>query len=940
MVTIPRLVVAAAASSAGKTTIATGLMGALRAAGHDVAGFKVGPDFIDPGYHALATGRPGRNLDAVLTSEELVPRLFLHGAGRSAALSSRATAEPERSLRSAALSSRATAEPERSLRSAALSLRRAARHEGPPTLPELQESPADIAIVEGVMGLFDGQLGRDGFGSTAHIARLVDAPVLLVVDAAGSSRTAAAAALGLRAFDLPSSSPGARPGVFPLIAGVIVNRVASSRHAAELAAVFERAGLPVLGMVPRNAGIAAPSRHLGLVPAAERDESAATVAALAAHVAEHVDLDAVRQLAAAAPGLDTEPWDPTAAVTPVTGRPVVGVMAGRAFTFRYAETEELLRAAGCTVVEIDPLRETELPAGIAGLYIGGGFPEVHAIELSRNAGLRRAIADAVRSGLPTVAECAGQLYLGEHLDGHPMVGVLPASARMTPRLTLGYRSAVAPSDTLLARAGEAVTGHEFHRTQTVPRAGGRPAWRWAEAEEGFSLDPADTGAPTLHSSYLHLHWAGQPGCAQRFAEAAAGFAWRGALRDADHSSLAVGSSGSGKVTVAEERPRDEATRATVPEERPRDDAARATVPEERPRDDAASRRADPQADGIDLHHHGDHDVAPGLVDLAVNVMLPGPPSWLAEVIGRTIPGLGAYPDAREARQAIAAAHGVPPEMVLPTAGGAEAFALIARTLGASHPLVVHPQFTEPEATLRAAGHAVQRWLLPVTADSAPPPLADLPSWADALFVGNPTNPTGWLHRHDHLLAAGEGRLLVVDEAFMDATDEAESLIGPQMPNRLVLRSLSKTWGLAGLRVGYVVGDPALIARLENAQPAWPLSAPAIAAIVATNTPTALAEARERYASLPAHRAHLATALAAAGFTSIPSAAPFVLIDTSPCGPASVRVPLAAAGFAVRRGESFPGLTPAWIRVRVPEPAVADRFVAALATLRLQGPARG
>ncbi len=926
MVTIPRLVVAAAASSAGKTTIATGLMGALRAAGHEVAGFKVGPDFIDPGYHALATGRPGRNLDAVLTSEELVPRLFLHGAGRSPALSSRRRPEQERSLRSPALSSGATAEPERSLRSAALSLRRAARHEGPPTLPELQESPADIAIVEGVMGLFDGQLGRDGFGSTAHIARLVDAPVLLVVDAAGSSRTAAAAALGLRAFDLPSSSPGARPAVFPLIAGVVVNRVASSRHAAELAAVFERAGLPVLGMVPRNAGIAAPSRHLGLVPAAERDESAATVAALAAHVAEHVDLDAVRQLAASAPGLDTEPWDPAAAVTRVTGRPVVGLMAGRAFTFRYAETEELLRAAGCTVVEIDPLRDAELPAGIAGLYIGGGFPEVHAIELSRNAGLRRAIADAVRSGLPTVAECAGQLYLGEHLDGHPMVGVLPASARMTPRLTLGYRSAVAPSDTLPARAGEAVTGHEFHRTQTVPRAGGRPAWRWAEAEEGFSLDPAGTGAPTLHSSYLHLHWAGQPGCAQRFAEAAAGFAWRGALRDADHSSLAVGSSGSGKVTV--------------PEERPRDEAARATVPEERPRDEAASRRADPQADGIDLHHHGDHDVAPGLVDLAVNVMLPGPPSWLAEVIGRTIPGLGAYPDAREARQAIAAAHGVRPEMVLPTAGGAEAFALIARTLGASHPLVVHPQFTEPEATLRAAGHAVQRWLLPVTADSAPPPLADLPSWADALFVGNPTNPTGWLHRHDHLLAAGEGRLLVVDEAFMDATDEAESLIGPQMPNRLVLRSLSKTWGLAGLRVGYVVGDPALIARLENAQPAWPLSAPAIAAIVATNTPTALAEARERYASLPVHRAHLATALAAAGFASIPSAAPFVLIDTSPCGPASVRVPLAAAGFAVRRGESFPGLTPAWIRVRVPEPAVADRFVAALATLRLQGPARG
>ncbi len=893
MVTLPRLVVAAAASSAGKTTIATGLMGALRAAGHEVAGSKVGPDFIDPGYHALATGRRGRNLDAVLTSEELVPRLFLHGAGEQSSLSPDPPDTPIERVETRSIGGSGP-------RSAAPSLRRAARHEGQPR-------PADIAIVEGVMGLFDGQLGRDGFGSTAHIARLIEAPVLLVVDAAGSSRTAAAAALGLRAFDLPSLSPGPRPGVFPLIAGVIVNRVASSRHAAELAAVFERAGLPVLGMVPRNAGISAPSRHLGLVPAAERGESAATVAALAAHVAEHVDLDAVRQLAATAPDLDTGPWDPAAVVTPVTGRPLVGIMAGRAFTFRYAETEELLRAAGCAVVEIDPLRDTDLPPGLAGLYIGGGFPEVHAVELSRNATLRATIAEAVRDGLPTVAECAGQLYLGEHLDGHPMVGVLPAAARMTPRLTLGYRQATAPSDTVLASAGTTVTGHEFHRTQTVPPAGASPVWTWAEKSEGFSLDPAGTGAPTLHSSYLHLHWAGQPACAQRFAQAAARFGGLGALRDADRSFLATGSSGSGKGTVPEERPRNEVASRGAP--------------------------AGPQVDGIDLHHHGDHDVAPGLVDLAVNVMLPGPPSWLADVIGRTISGLGAYPDAGEARRAIAAAHGVPPEMVLPTAGGAEAFALVARTLTASHPLVAHPQFTEPEAALRAAGHAVQRWLLPVTADSPPPPLGDLPAWADALFVGNPTNPTGWLHRRDDLVTAGEGRLLVVDEAFMDATDEAESLIGPQMPNRLVLRSLAKTWGLAGLRVGYVVGEPALIARLERAQPAWPLSSPAIAAMVATSTAEAAAEARRRYATLPEHREHLTSALAAADFASVPSAAPFVLVDTSPCGAGSVRAPLAAAGFAVRRGESFPGLAPSWIRVRIPEPEVADRFVAALAALR-------
>jgi cobyrinic acid a,c-diamide synthase len=843
MVRLPRLIVAAAASSAGKTTIATGLMGALRSAGHDVAGFKVGPDFIDPGYHALATGRPGRNLDAVLTSENLIVPLLLHGA----------------------------------------------------TTP----TPAEVAIVEGVMGLFDGQLAREGFGSTAHIARLVDAPVLLVVDAAGSSRTAAAVALGLRSFDERIR-----------IAGVVVNRVASSRHAAELAAVFESASLPVLGMVPRNAGISAPSRHLGLVPAAERRESVATIEALAEHIGEHVDLDAVLELAASAPELAAEPWEPTSVVTPVAGRPVIGVMAGRAFTFRYAETTELLTAAGCEIVEIDPLRDTALPAGICGLYIGGGFPEVHAVDLSRNAALRATIADAVASGLPTVAECAGQLYLCEHLDGHPMAGVLAASARMTPRLSLGYRSATAPSDTLLAAAGTVVTGHEFHRTHTLPAHGDAPAWIWAEAAEGFSVDSAGAGQASLHTSYLHLNWAGQPDCAQRFAEAAARFT--GAPLSA----------------------------ASAPSTR---------------------------TDSIDLHHHGDHDIAPGLVDLAVNVMLPRPPAWLAAEITRTLDDLGDYPDASTARAAIAARHGVPPEMVLPTAGASEGFTLIARTSDASHPLIVHPQFTVPEAALRAAGHAVQRWLLPVVpslngigdgssygsglngnrnrpqygspgvpnVSAGAPALGDLPGWADAVFVGNPTNPTGWLHSADALLEAGAGRLLVVDEAFMDATDETQSLIGPHMPNRLVLRSLSKTWGLAGLRVGYVVGDPALIERLARDQPTWPVSAPAVAAMVATSSSAALAEAAARYATITRNREHFASALAAAGFGTVPSAAPYLLVDTSPCGPESVRTRLAALGFAVRRGESFPGLGPTWIRVRVPDPKVADAFVAALGRLRLE-----
>lgn len=815
-VAVPRLVVAAASSSAGKTTIATGLMAALADRGHRVAGFKIGPDFIDPGFHALATGRPGRNLDPVMVGESLVARLFLHGA--------------------------------------------------------MSPQPADVAVAEGVMGLFDGQLGREGFGSTAHVARLIDAPLVLVLDASGASRTPAATALGVRAFD-PSIE----------LAGVVVNRVASPRHAAELAGALERAGLPVLGLVPRSASIQAPSRHLGLVPAGERPESAATVDALGAHIAEHVDLDAVMDLARSARPLSAGPWSPGDAVHPVPGHPLVAVLAGRAFTFRYPETTELLLAAGCRVVEIDPLADSALPPETAALYIGGGFPEMHAPDLSHNASLRASIGDAVRAGLPTVAECAGQLYLCEHLDGHPMVGVLPAAARMTPRLSLGYREATAVEDTLLAAAGTRVVGHEFHRTRTEPGRGASPAWSWRDTTEGFSADPAGTGVATLHSSYLHLHWAGAPECAQRFADAAARFA-TSPLRDAPG---------------APARPR---TDAVVP-------------------------------DGIDLGHHGDRDVAPGLIDLAVNVLTPGPPEWLADRIASTIPTLGRYPDAARAREAIAASHGVDPAMVLPTAGGAEAFLLVARTLTAAHPLVVHPQFTEPEAALRAEGHAVQRWLLPVRPDEGPGRLDDLPAWADAVFVGNPTNPTGWLHSKHALLDAAQGRQLVVDEAFMDATDEAESLIGPQMPNLLVLRSLSKTWGLAGLRVGYVVGDPRLVARLERAQAPWPVSSPALAAMEATRTPEALAEAARRYEGLDRRRTHLVDALRAAGFPTPHSEAPFVLIDTSGCGPASVRDRLARAGLAVRRGESFPGLGPTWIRVRVPAPEVADALVAALISCR-------
>ncbi len=424
MVNVPRLVVAAPASGHGKTTVATGLMAALAARGLAVSGHKVGPDYIDPGYHALATGRPARNLDPVLCGADMIAPLFGYGA-----------------------------------------------------------AGAGIAVIEGVMGLFDGR-GATAEGSTAHVAGLLGAPVVLVVDASAQGRSVAALVSGFKSYD-----PGVR------LAGVILNRVGSARHEEILRDALAGIGVPVLGALRRDQTIAAPSRHLGLVPAAEREGAARhEIARLAALVTESVDLDAVIALARSAPPLPAAPWDPATALanspeTPVImtsgglqrhqshdhdrgagggdhgrgagggdhgrgerggdhgrsaggsggGRPVVAVAGGAAFTFCYTETVELLTAAGADVVTVDPLRDEALPAGTGALVLGGGFPEVHAGDLSANEALRADVARLAGSGAPVVAECAGLLYLAAELDGLPMCGVLDAKARMTPRLTLGYR---------------------------------------------------------------------------------------------------------------------------------------------------------------------------------------------------------------------------------------------------------------------------------------------------------------------------------------------------------------------------------------------------------------------------------------------------------------------------------------------------------------------
>ncbi|MGW6278189.1 cobyrinate a,c-diamide synthase [Kribbella sp. NPDC055071] len=440
---IPRIVVAAPSSGAGKTTVAVGLMAALRGAGHAVAGFKVGPDYIDPGFHAVATGRPGRNLDPMLSGEERVAPLFVHGS-----------------------------------------------------------ADADLAVIEGVMGLYDGALGTEGYASTAHVSKLLKAPVVLVVDASAAGRSVGAVVQGFVAFDTEVR-----------IVGVILNKVGSDRHEAEVRAGVVPTGVPVLGVLRRDTRLTVPSRHLGLVPADEqREQATAAVDAAAELVRQGVDLQAFVAAARAATPFDAKAWDPAAEVAPAEGRPVIAVAGGPVFSFRYAETTELLAAAGADVVTFDPLCDP-LPEATAALYLGGGFPELHAEALSANAALRRQVATEVAAGLPVIAECAGLLYLSRELDGHPMTGVLPATGRMTSRLTLGYRTAIAATTSAFFDEGRRVRGHEFHRTAIELDGTVDAAWYLPGGLEGIAL-------PRVHASYLHLHWTATPDVPARFVAAA------------------------------------------------------------------------------------------------------------------------------------------------------------------------------------------------------------------------------------------------------------------------------------------------------------------------------------------------------------------------------------------------------------------------------------
>jgi histidinol-phosphate aminotransferase len=341
--------------------------------------------------------------------------------------------------------------------------------------------------------------------------------------------------------------------------------------------------------------------------------------------------------------------------------------------------------------------------------------------------------------------------------------------------------------------------------------------------------------------------------------------------------------------------------------------------------------------GEDLSHHGDAEVAPGLVDLAVNVRRDPPPDWLAAAIAATLDDLARYPDPAPARAAVAVRHARPDHEVLLTAGAAEGFVLLARALSqVRRAVVVHPQFTEPEAALRHAGHAVERVLLTEVDGFRLHPAA-IPGDADLVVVGNPTNPTSVLHPAETIAAlARPGRIVVVDEAFADSTyapgvdGEPESLAARRdLPGVVVVRSLTKTWGLAGLRIGYLLGPADVVARLAAAQPLWAVSTPALAAATACASPVAVAAEREIAARLAADRAHLVRRLRALPGVTVPGDPASAFVPLRCAGADRIRLTLRAKGWAVRRGDTFPGLGADWLRVAVRDTATTDAFVAAL-----------
>mgnify|MGYP005850798105 CR=1 FL=1 len=450
------LIIAGERSGVGKTTVTLALLAALaRRYPQRVQSFKVGPDYIDPMFHQAVTGRPGRNLDPVLTSEAYVQHCFQH-----------------------------------------------------------HSQTADYALVEGVMGLFDGATGQDDWASTAHIARLLAVPIVLVVNCSSIARSVAAIVQGYRTFD-PRLT----------LAGLVLNRVASDRHLELLTAALAPCQIPIVGVLRRQDDIAIPDRHLGLVPTAELPALRSLLDRLA-HLGETCfdwpilePLLTTRPLAgrgAATFGRAGEAAEPLER----PDRPLrLAIAQDPAFSFYYADNLDSFQAAGFELAAWSPLQDQALPAASCGLYCGGGFPEIFAATLSENQAARQAVGAAIAVGMPTYAECGGLMYLCEQLldfeeKPHAMVGCLPATARMGQRLVIGYRQAIAQQPTPLLPAGEKLWGHEFHRSYltTSPES---PLFT-LHNYDGQRCPEEGWQRGAVHASYLHLHFGDKPGLVRRF----------------------------------------------------------------------------------------------------------------------------------------------------------------------------------------------------------------------------------------------------------------------------------------------------------------------------------------------------------------------------------------------------------------------------------------
>jgi cobyrinic acid a,c-diamide synthase len=444
----PRVVIAGTHSGVGKTTIATGLMAAMRRRGLTVSSAKVGPDFIDPGYHHLATGRIGRNLDSFLCGTDAILPIAAKAA-----------------------------------------------------------SGADVLVVEGVMGLFDG-LGASPTASTAEIASLLDAPVILVVDASSMSSSVRALVTGYHHLLQQTFQRG--------IDGVILNRVGSDTHESLLREALEESPVAVVGVLRRDATLHWRDRHLGLVPVVEDPIGVgASLEHLADAVGAGLDLAAIELLARRALTLRTTSLPSARRVHGPAVR--LAVMTGPAFGFSYPDNLERLVEAGAELIPVDPVNDAALPAGAQALYACGGFPEVFAAELSANEALLADARTKIGAGLPTWAECGGLLWLSRSLDGRRLCGVVAAEATMGNRVTVGYRTATVQMPTPIAGPGEVLLGHEHHYSSLEPGGGALELVGRAGARlEGWAT-------PTLIATYLHQHLGGDPRPAERFVACAAGY---------------------------------------------------------------------------------------------------------------------------------------------------------------------------------------------------------------------------------------------------------------------------------------------------------------------------------------------------------------------------------------------------------------------------------